>query len=493
MKRRQFCAAVPAALGVVALAPWRLARAATGTVTLAGLEGGTRTLTGSEVDELRGALRGELLAPGQDGYDAARRLWNPAFDRKPALIARCSGAADVKQAVSFAAAHGVLTAVHGGGHSLSGQSAWDNALMIDVAPMRAVEVDPQARRAHVQAGALLGQLDREAQAFGLATTAGTVADTGVAGLTLGGGVGRIGRRFGLSCDNLKSVELVTADGRWQRASETDNPDLFWAVRGGGGNFGVVTAFDFQLHEVQPQMYGGQLIYRRTNARSLLRHFADYLGSAPDELYVDLVLESDPKLGPVAAFDVCYSGPLPQAEQVLAGLRKLGKPLRDELGPNTYVALQGSADTPGFSKFGVYVKGGLIYGLSPALIDAVTGLMDAAPSQQMQVWLQHQGGAISRAAPQATAYWGRAASHNLGLLGAWPAGSPEAEANKEWVRKAWAQIEPLTRGNYVNIANTDDRDSRVREAYGENWERLTQLKRRYDPANLFRLNANIKPA
>jgi hypothetical protein len=475
------------------LAPWRLARAAGGAVTLAGLDGGTRTVSGSEVEELRGELRGELLAPGQDGYDAARRLWNPAFDRKPALIARCIGAADVKHAASFAAAHGVLTAVRGGGHSLSGQSAWDNALMIDVAPMRAVEVDPQARRARVQAGALLGQLDREAQAFGLATTAGTVADTGVAGLTLGGGVGRIGRRFGLTCDNVKSVELVTADGRWQRASETENTDLFWALRGGGGNFGVVTCFDLQLHEVQPQMYGGQLFYPLAGARTLLRHFADYLGSAPDELYVDLVLEGHPKLGPVAAFDVCYSGPLQEAEKVLAGLRKLGKPLKDELGPNTYVALQGSVDTPGFSKFGVYVKGGLIYGLSPALIDAVTGLMDSAPSQMMQVWFQHQGGAIGRLAPRSTAYWGRAASHNMGLIGAWPAGGPEAEANKEWVRKAWAQIEPLTRGNYVNIANTDDRDGRVREAYGENWERLTQVKKRYDPANLFRLNANIKPA
>jgi FAD/FMN-containing dehydrogenase len=492
MKRRQFCAAAPLALGALALVPWRAARAA-GEVTLAGLDSSTRTVTGSEVEELRGMLRGELLAPGQEGYEGARRLWNPAFDRKPALIARCIGAADVMHAVSFAAAHGVLTAVHGGGHSLSGQSACDHGLMIDVAPMRAIEVDPQAQRARVQAGALLGQLDREAQAFGLATTAGTVADTGVAGLTLGGGVGRIGRRFGLSCDNLKSVELVTADGRWQRASETENPDLFWAVRGGGGNFGVVTCFDFQLHEVQPQMYGGQLYFPRANARTLLRHFADYLGSAPDELYVDLVLESDPKLGPVVAFDVCYSGPPAQAERVLAGLRKLGKPLKDELGPNTYVALQGSADTPGFSKFGVYVKGGLIYGLSPALIDAAVGLMDAAPSQMMEVWFQHQGGVISRLPPQSTAYWGREASHNMGLIGAWPGGSPEAEANKEWVRKAWAQLEPLTRGNYVNIANTDDRDGRVREAYGENWERLTQLKKRYDPANLFRLNANIKPA
>ncbi|MBV8877310.1 MAG: FAD-binding oxidoreductase [Gammaproteobacteria bacterium] len=492
MRRRTFCAAGLAALAAASL-PLRRVSAAGEEVSTVALDGRELTLNPAEVADLRASLRGQLLTRGDTGYDDARKLWNPAFDRKPALIARCLGAADVTRAVSFAAAHGLLTAVRGGGHSLSGQSACDRGLMIDVAPMRAVEVDPQARRARVQAGALLGHLDREAQAFGLATTAGTVADTGVAGLTLGGGVGRIGRRFGLTSDNLKSVELVPADGRWVRASEAENQDLFWAVRGGGGNFGVATCFDFQLHEVSPQMYGGQLFYPLADGRQLLRHFADYVATAPDELYVDVVLESHPKLGHVVNFDVCYSGKLSDAERVLAGLRKLGKPLQDELGPKTYLALQGSVDTPGFSKFGVYVKGGLIYGLSPALIDAVVAVMESAPSDMVEVWFQQQGGAISRLPAQATAYWGRSASHNMGLVGAWPAGSPDAEGNKEWVRKAWAQIEPLTRGNYVNIANTDDRDSRVREAYGDNWQRLQQLKKRYDPANLFRLNANIKPA
>ena len=492
MRRREFCAAASAALAGLALVPWR-ARAAGSELTLVGLDGSQRTVPVRAVEELRGALRGELLAPGQDGYDSARRLWNPAFDRKPALIARCLGAADVTHAVSFAAAHGALTAVRGGGHSLSGQSACDGGLMIDLAPMRAVDLDPLARRAHVQAGALLGQLDREAQGFGLATTAGTVADTGVAGLTLGGGVGRIGRRFGLTCDNLNALELVTADGKWTRASAEENPDLFWALRGGGGNFGVVTAFDYRLHEVNPQMYGGEIYFPFANARQLLRQFADYIAGAPDELYVDIDFDNDPKLGRVVSFDVCYSGPVSEAPRVLAGLRKLGKPVKDALAPAAYLTLQGSSDTPGFSKFGVYVKGGLIYGLSPALIDAVVGLFEAAPSNMVSVWMQHQGGAIGRVAPEATAYFGRGASHNMGLVGAWPLGSPEAEGNKAWVRKAWEQLEPLTRGNYVNIANTDDRDGRVQAAYGGNWERLRQLKKRYDPANLFRLNANIKPA
>jgi len=239
MKRREFCAGATVALAGLSLAPWRKAHSASD-VAIAGLDGRPQTLKSSEVEELRAGLRGELLVPGDADYDAARRLWNPAYNRKPALIVRCVGAADVMHAVSFASAHALLTAVHGGGHSLSGLSACDGGLMIDVSPMRAVEVDPLTRRARVESGALLGQLDRESQAFGLATTAGTVADTGVAGLTLGGGVGRIGRRFGLTCDNLMSAELVTADGKWQRASAQENPDLFWALRGGGGNFGVVT-------------------------------------------------------------------------------------------------------------------------------------------------------------------------------------------------------------------------------------------------------------
>ena len=493
MRRRDFCAAGAAALTGLLLPP-RRARAGDGaSVPILGSDGKQLTLSAQDVDDLRSGLRGELLLAGDEGYDGARRLWNPAYDRKPALIARCHGAADVVRAVKFAGAHSLLTAVRGGGHSLSGQSAPDQGFMIDLAPMRAVDVEPQARRAHVEGGSLLGFLDRESQAFGLATTVGTVADTGVAGLTLGGGVGRIGRRFGLSCDNLQSVEVVTADGVWRRASSEENQDLFWALRGGGGNFGVATAFDFRLQEVNPQMYGGELDFPLAGGGKLLRSFADYLNSAPDELYVDVQLQGDPKLGKIISFDVCYSGPVADAPRVLAGLRKLGKPLKDELGPATYTKLQGSANTPGFAHFAAYIKGGLIYGLSPALIDSSVDLVQHAPNDLVAVWLQHQGGAISRVAPEATAYFGRGASHNLGVAGAWPVGSPEAEQNKEWVRNAWAKIEPLTRGNYVNIANTDDRDSRVHAAYGDNYPRLASLKKRYDPTNLFHLNANIKPA
>ena len=491
MRRRDFCRGGLTALAAAALPHRPLYAQADGATALLGLDGKPRSLPQSALAELRAALRGELLTPGDAGYDGARRLWNAAFNRKPALIARCAGAADVARAVSFAATHQLLTAVRGGGHSLSGQSAWDDAFMIDLAPMRAVDVDPQARRARVGAGALLGYLDREAQAFRLATPAGTVADTGVAGLTLGGGVGRLARRFGLSCDNLEAVELVTADGQWRRASAQEHPELFWALRGGGGNFGVVTAFVFRLHPVEPLMFGGALVLPFDNARQTLRNYAEILADAPDELYVDVDLETDRELGRIMSFDVCYSGPQAQAERVLAPLRKLGKPLKDGLRPALYTQLQGSADTPGFSRFGAYVKGGLISGITGPLADAMVEFIEQAPSDALIVWAQHQGGAIGRIAPSATAYFGRGASHNVGLAAFFPMEGDAGAANRAWVKSAWARVEPLTHGNYVNIANTEEED-RVHAAYGANYPRLARLKRQYDPNNLFRLNANIKP-
>jgi len=458
-----------------------------------GLDGRHLTLKSSDIEDLSAGLRGELITPDRPGYDAARRLWNPAFDRKPALIVRCLGAADVRRAVNFAAAHGLLTAVRGGGHSVSGQSGCDGGLVIDVSPMRAVEVDPIARVARVEAGALLGQLDREALAFGLATPVGTVADTGVAGLTLGGGVGRLGRRFGLTCDNLIGAELVTADGSWVRVSDTENPDLLWALRGGGGNFGVVTSFTFRLHEVAPVMYGGLLTYPLTDARQLLRSFADLSAAAPDELYIDVAMGTAPQDVRWLGLTVCYSGPPADAERVVAPLRKLGKPLKDELGAAPYATLQGSADLRGISPLGAYGKGGLIYGVTPTLIDTMVEFTETAPSDGAFLWLQHQGGAISRVAPKDTAYFNRGASHNVGVFTSWKMPAADTSQEIDWVRRAWGKIEPQTRGQYVNLAATDDREARVHAAYGDNYPRLAALKKRYDPANLFRLNANIKPA
>src|SRR3984893_6571346 len=425
MQRRAFCGSGLGALTAASLPYGRLLAAATTAVPAIGLDGRPLLIKPGDIDDLRAALRGELITADQAAYDSARRLWNSAFDRKPALIVRCAGAADVRHAVSFTAAHGLLTAVRGGGHSLSGQSGCDGGLVIDVSPMRAIQVDPIAKQARGEAGALLGQLDREAQAFGLATPVGTVADTGVAGLTLGGGVGRIGRRFGLTCDNLTAVELVTADGRWLRASPAENPDLFWALRGGGGNYGVVTSFIFRLREVAPQMFAGTLTYPLADARQVLRGFADFIAGAPDELYVDVDFNSATQGAGTVGFDVCYSGPPADAERVVAPLRRLGKPLKDQLAPAPYVKLQGSAFTSGVSPLGSYGRGGLVLGITPALLDTMVDFI-SAPEGNLGMGLQDQGGAISRGRPQDTAYWNRGASHNLGAFAFWNMPAADAE-------------------------------------------------------------------
>ena len=493
MKRRTFCATGLAALTTASM-PLRRAVAGTDAdIAAVGLDGKALTLKAAEVEDLRVGLRGELITADQPAYESARRLWNPAFDRKPALIVRCAGAADVRRAVQFAASRRLLTAVRGGGHSVSGQSGCDGGLVVDVSPMRAIEVDPIARMARVESGALLGQLDREAMAFGLATPVGTVADTGVAGLTLGGGVGRIGRKFGLTCDNLMAAELVTADGSWLRVNATEHPDLLWALRGGGGNYGVLTSFTFRLHEITPMMYGGNLSYPLTGARALLRDVADISATAPDDLYIDVAMGTGAAGARWLGLNVCYCGPARDAEKVVGPLRKLGKPLGDDLAPVPYTKLQGSRDLRGISPLGAYGKGGLVYGITATLIDTMVGFTESAPSDGAMMWMQHQGGAISRVAPKDTAYFNRGASHNVGVFTSWKMPPGDTARELEWVRSAWAKIEPQTLGQYVNLAATDDREARIHAAYGDNYARLAELKKRYDPTNLFRLNANIKPA
>jgi FAD/FMN-containing dehydrogenase len=496
MKRRAFCAAGVAGLVAAALPRSRTwAAAGTPDIPAVALDGKPLLLRGADVDVLRASLRGELITAEQPAYESARHLWNPSFERRPALIARCVGAADVRTAVNFSAARGLLTAVRGGGHSLSGQSGCDGGIVIDLSPMRAVEVDPVGKLARVEGGALLGQLDREALGFGLATPVGTVADTGVAGLTLGGGVGRIGRKFGLTCDNLVSAELITADGNWLRVTESENPDLLWALRGGGGNYGVVTAFTFRLHPVTPLMYGGDLTFPFAGARQRLRGYAQIEAAASDDLYVDVAMAHGANAADPGwlSFNVCYCGPAAEAERAVSALRKLGKPLSDELGPASYAKLQGSADLRGISPLGSYGRGGMLYGITPALIDTMVDAVEAAPSEHGVLWLQHQGGAISRVPPEATAYFNRGATHNLGIFTAWKMPQTADEHEVDWVRRSWAKIEPQTRGQYVNLAATDDREARIHAAYGDNYARLAALKKQYDPANLFRMNANVKPA
>jgi FAD/FMN-containing dehydrogenase len=496
VKRRTFVAAGLAALASV---PFRHRRAfgatASADLNAVGLEGASLTLKGTDVDDLRAALRGELIVPGQADYDQARRLWNPAFDRHPALIARCAGAADVRRAVSFAAAHGLLTAVRGGGHSFGGQSGCDGGLVIDLSPMRAVEVDPVARRARVGGGALLAHLDRETQGFGLGTPAGVAADTGVAGLTLGGGIGRLGRKFGLSCDNLLEAEVITADGRWLRTSAEQLPDLLWGLRGGAGNFGVVTEFVFGLHEVGPQ-YGGTLSFPYdAGARALLRNYAEFVAGAPDELYVAADISTDSHGQKLVELDVSYNGTAQDAERAIAPLRKFGKPHENSLAVTSYVKLQGSENAPGFARHGIYLKGALVQTVTDQFIDTVLDCLESTRLDSVDIGFQPLGGAIGRVKPTETAFWNRAAHYSMHVFGFWKpdADRESIERNKEWVRGSSTKLEPLTHGRYVNIAGSEDHEKLLAAAYGDNYPRLLALKKQYDPDNLFRLNANIKPA
>jgi hypothetical protein len=493
MQRRSFVTSAVSALTTAAIVPWQNVLAATdsaGEVPATGAAGKQLVLKPSDLDDLRGSLRGQLLVPGQEGYDAARKVWNGAFDRRPAVIVRVAGGADIRQAVQFARANNLVVAVRGGGHSLSGQSASEGGLLIDLSQLKSVSVDPLTQRARVESGVLLGQYDKEAQAFGLASTAGTVSHTGVAGLTLGGGFGRIARKYALACDNLTGAELITADGNFVKVSEEENPNLLWGLRGGGGNFGVVTSFEFRLHKVDPIMYGGSYVLPFANGRKLLRAYADFIGGASDEMYAGLAIVPTPN-GRVAVLDVCHCGTKAAAEKEIAQLRKLGKPLQDGLAPTPYVKLQNRDDGNFPHGRGYYIKSGFVRTLTPKVIDTVVDFLDANPLPTGIVNIVHQGGAIARVKPDATAFWNRAAEHSVMLIGFWD--DPKAgAAPMQWVRTGWKGVEPLTDGFYINEVSNEDPAHRIQENYGGNYSRLASLKKRFDPTNVFHMNANIKP-
>ncbi len=492
MRRRTFCASALAAASFARLPFVYAAPAAE--IAVARNDGKRGALKSSEVSDLRRNLRGRLLLPQDPEYDRARRIWNGSFDRKPALIARCSDAADVIQAVTFARTHDLVLAVRGGGHSLSGQSVCEGGLMIDLARMSSVLVDPNERTARLGPGVLLGEFDREAQSFKLATTAGTVSHTGVAGLTLGGGFGRLARRYGLACDNLIAADVVTADGRLIHTSEQENPELLWGLRGGGGNFGVVTSLEYRLHAVGPMMYGGLIVFPMSKARALLRFFAEFAATAPDELNADAELATTP-FGNMVGFDITWSGPPDQAEAVLAPLRKFTRPVSDRLAAVSYVDLQRSIDTGAEPGRGYYERSGFVRRLTPELIEALIARIEAPHPSSAAFVMVHQGGAIARVKPDATAFWHRDAGHSVLVDVDWddPHDQAESERNIGWAREAWKGIEPLTDGFYVNTMAADDPHQRVRATYGDNYPRLVALKDKYDPGNLFRRNANVVPS
>ena len=493
MKRRTFVSSA-ISTGAMALLPARQALASTADTPAIGRTGKQLVLRGRDIDELRGSLRGPLLTASEEGYEQARRIWNGAFDRRPALIVRCAGAADVVQAVNFGRTQDLLIAVRGGGHSLSGQSVCDGGLMIDLSPMRGVRVDPIARTARVESGALLGDLDRESQAFGLATPAGRVSHTGVAGLTLGGGFGRLTPRFGLSCDNLRAVDVITANGAYVRTSAEENRDLLWGLQGGGGNFGVVTSFEYQLHPVAPMMYGGVLIYPLARARELLRFLAEFSERRPEELFVDTMLAKLPQVGNALAFSVCYSGAPEKGEEAVKPLRQFG-PVVDAVRPARYVQLQSSQDRGSQPGHGYYERSGFLTRIVPELIDSAVDCMESAEPPGARIMFTGDcAGAFTRVARDATAFWNRDARSTLIVQSFWddPRDAAASEAHLQWARKTFDRLSPHTKGFYVNTLAADDASQRVRTSYGDNYARLVTLKRKYDPTNLFRRNANIDP-
>jgi FAD/FMN-containing dehydrogenase len=452
------------------------------------------TLAGKAVAELRDRLRGRLLLAGDDGYDVARQVLNPSFDKRPALIAQVTGTADIRTAIDFARDNrGLLLAVKCGGHSFSGASTCDRGILIDLSPFRDVRVDPLARRAWVTGGSLLGHVDHEAMPYGLVTTMGTVSHTGVGGLVTGGGFGRLARRFGLSVDNLLSVNVVTADGQFHRASADENPDLFWGVRGGGGNFGVVTSFEFRLHPMQREVFGGRIMFPLSRAREALSLYAEYGREAPDELDLGFSMAQPPGEGQgVVVFEVCYSGPASEADRVLAPIRKLGTPLADEIKAVDYPVLQRSGDWDDPRAQGMYLKSGFIPELQPALVSAIVEHFKGNPGRLTTVFFQLSGGAIARVAPDATAFAQRDVFANMLSAVGWRHGVDDPTEHIEWIRQYWKGLEPFTHGFYVNDLEAETSASAVHANYRQNHDRLVAVKNTYDPANLFRLNANVKP-
>jgi FAD/FMN-containing dehydrogenase len=462
------------------------------TITATTLEGSRTNLNDTDLASLRQNLRGELVVAGEAKYDEARRVWNGNVDRRPALIARCLGAADVQQAVNFARSFGLLVSVRGGGHSAPGYGTNEGGLVIDLSLMRGIRVDPDARTVQAQGGALWRDLDHETQAFGLATTGGTVSNTGIVGLTLGGGLGWLMGKHGLSIDNLVSADVVTADGQFRKASAKDEPDLFWALRGGGGNFGVVTSLEYRLHPVT-QVLGGMVIYPLDQARDVLRFYRDFTSTLPDEAEAYAALLTAPQGMPVAALILGYNGPIAEGEKVLAPARRFGKPVADVVGPMPYAARQRMLDEPnaihGLQR---YWRSAFTEQISDGLIDVMVEGASSFSSPLSALLLFHMHGAATRVSPTATAFAPRRAQWDFDAIGQWAEGA-ESSTHIAWVRALWSELEAHLKGSaYVNHLAADDRPEKVRASYGDNYSRLRSLKATYDPKNLFRVNANIAP-
>lgn len=451
-------------------------------------------------EELASTLRGELVRPGDGTYDQHRKVWNGSIDRFPALIARCAGAADVITAVRFARAHGLLVAVRGGGHSFPGHSVCDGGMVIDLSLMKSVRVDPVDRRVRAQAGVLLGELDHETQAFGSVVPAGFISHTGLAGLTLGGGIGFTMRKFGLTIDNLTAVDLITADGEFVRASERENADLFWGVRGGGGNFGIVTEFEFRLNPLGPRVMAGLVLWPIDQGPSVLRFYREWIADCPDEVTTAVVERRAPAIDgmprdlvgkPVLGVICCYAGSIEEGEKVLRPLRTFRSPALDLIEPRPFVDHQRMYDTSWEPGWHYYFRACDVAELNDEIIDVMVEYGRRIRSPITSVGLWQMGGAVTRAGEDETAFAGRGAGHTFNING----NTETAEGfdeEREWAREMWTALAPHHTSVYVNFL-MDEGQERVRQAYGPaKYQRLQALKRKYDPDNFFRLNQNISP-
>jgi FAD/FMN-containing dehydrogenase len=461
------------------------------------------TLDAQALAGLRETVRGPVIAPDDPGYDDARSIWNALIDRRPALIVQCSGAADVVDAVNFAREQGLVLSIKAGGHNVAGNAVNDGGIVLDLSSMRGVTVDPAARTVRVQGGATWGDLDRETQLFGLAVPGGVVSTTGVAGLTLHGGVGHLRRKHGLSIDNLISVDIVTADGQFRQASASENEDLFWAVRGAGSNFGVVTSFEFQAHPVGPMVFVGAIFYPFEEAKTILPAWRDFMTAAPEELSSLAICWSVPPHPPfppeihgtpVVVVAAAYSGSVEDGERVVQPLRELAEPVVDASGPWPWLGLQSGFDV-------IFPKGELRYWksrsvreLSDEVIDEIISLASRRPTPLTDIVTWHHGGAISRVDEAETAYGGRDVQFLVTAEASWtdPAQTDEAIA---WAREVWDAMERFSTGSvYLNFPGLgEEEDNLAHAGYGANYERLAELKAKYDPENLFRMNINIPPA
>lgn len=454
----------------------------------------------AKIDEFRTHFLGEVLLPDDANYDEVRQIWNAMIDRKPALIARCTSPEDVVQAITFGRTHNLLMSIRGGGHNIAGNAVCNDGLMIDLSLMKEVQVDPTTRRASVGPGCTLADFDAAAQAHGLATPLGINSTTGVAGLTLGGGFGWLSRKYGMTVDNLLSAEVVTADGKQLRASESENADLFWGLRGGGGNFGVVTRFEFQLHPVGPDVLSGLIVFSFDEAKRVISQFARFTETMPEALNVWMVTRKAPPLPflpaevhgqEIVVLALCYAGNPEEGEPLIEPLRGFGRVLGEHVGVMPYTAWQQAFDPLLVKGARNYWKSHNFSQISDGVIDAIIEYAGKLPSPHCEIFIGTIGGQTTRVAPDAMAYSSRDANYVMNVHGRWETAA-EDERCIGWAREFFAKTQPFaSSGAYINFLTEEETD-RIEFAYGATWKRLVDIKNKYDPKNLFRMNQNIKP-